>query len=145
MKRLGPILLLVLSLSSPAAHADCLDDAAAYHRVDGALLRSIALHESRMNPLAINRNRDGSQDLGLMQINSAHLPRLARYGITRQQLLDACINAYVGAWILRANIDRFGATWRAVGAYNATTPAKQLRYANQIYTRWQSLQRAALP
>ena len=59
MKRLGPILLLVLSLSSPAAHADCLDDAAAYHRVDGALLRSIALHESHMNPLAINRNRDG--------------------------------------------------------------------------------------
>ena len=37
---------------------------------------------------AINRNRDGSHDIGLMQINSMHLPDLARQGITRQRLLD---------------------------------------------------------
>lgn len=143
MKLLVPILLLLLPCL--AARADCLDDAAAYHGVNSKLLRSIAVHESRMNPLAIHRNTDGSEDIGLMQINSTHLPRLAAFGITRSALFDACINAYVGAWILRANINRFGATWKAVGAYNATTPSKQLRYASQIYARWQSLQLTALP
>ncbi len=76
------------------ASADCLDTAAQYHGVNPMLLRSIAMHESGMNPGAINRsNSDGSEDLGLMQINSMHLRRLARYGIDRKSLLDGCINA----------------------------------------------------
>lgn len=128
------------------ASADCLDSAARYHGVDSMLLRSIAMHESGMIPSAINRsNADGSEDIGLMQINSMHLRRLARYGIDRAALLDGCTNAYVGAWILRENIDRYGMTWRAVGAYNASTPSKQLRYVNLINSQWQALQRAAFP
>lgn len=131
---------------SGVASADCLDNAARYHGVDSMLLRSIAMHESGMNPSAINRsNADGSEDIGLMQINSMHLRRLARYGIDRGALLDGCTNAYVGAWILRENIDRYGLTWRAVGAYNASTPSKQLRYVNLINSQWQALQRAAFP
>lgn len=92
MKYLAPILLLLLPCL--AARADCLDDAAVYHGVNSTLLRSIALHESHMNPLATHRNTDGSEDIGLMQINSTHLARLATFGITRAALFDACINAY---------------------------------------------------
>lgn len=144
MKLIHVLLWLGATLLSSLSRADCLDDAATYHGVNVGLVRSIAMHESRMNPLATNRNTNGSEDIGLMQINSAHLPWLARYGITRQVLLDGCVNAYVGAAILRSNIDRFGPTWKAVGAYNAASPNKQLRYANQIYVQWQMLQRAAL-
>lgn len=126
------------------ASADCLDNAATYHGVDPMLLRSIAMHESGMNPSAINRsNSDGSEDLGLMQINSMHLRRLARYGIDRSSLLDGCINAYVGAWILRENIDRLGPTWKAVGAYNAVSPNKQYAYVKRIYAMWTRLQRTS--
>ena len=142
MKRPSSILLLALSLQCLAAHADCLDDAAAYYRLDPHLVRAIAWHESGMRPTAVNRNTDGSVDIGLMQINSSWLPTLERAGISSQSLWDACVNAYVGAWILSSNIARLGPTWKAVGAYNATSPAKQLKYANQIYARWQSLQRA---
>ncbi len=78
-----------------------------------------------------------------MQINSMHLKRLGVYGITRAHLFEPCVSAYVGAWMLRENIERFGPTWKAVGAYNASSPDKQLRYANRILAQWRLLQRAA--
>jgi soluble lytic murein transglycosylase-like protein len=129
----------VLLVTASIGRADCLDDAAHSFALDPLLVRSIAEHESRMQPLAVNRNRDGSYDIGLMQINSRWLPTLARAGIEAPQLWNACVNAYVGAWILRSNVERFGPTWKAVGAYNAASPEKQLRYANQIYARWRAL------
>lgn len=140
-----PRALAWLLVSAPAAftsvcHADCLDDAAQFHRVNVQLVRAIAQQESGMRANAVNTNSDGSEDIGLMQINSSWLPKLARYGITRQRLFDACVNGYVGTWILASNIKQFGATWKAVGAYNAVSTNKQLIYANHIYRR---LQRAA--
>ncbi|MFJ1254385.1 lytic transglycosylase domain-containing protein [Cupriavidus sp. CuC1] len=117
--------------------ADCLDDAAVFHQVSPVLLWGIAQHESGMRAYAINRNTNGSEDIGLMQINTVHLPRLAKYGITRQSLFNPCVSAYVGAWILRENMDRYGPTWDAVGAYNATSPDKRLRYINRIYSTLQ--------
>ena len=86
---------------------------------------------------AVNVNRNGTEDLGLMQINSSWLPKLARFGIRREHLFNACVNAYVGTWILASNIRQFGPTWKAVGAYNSPTPVHQLVYANSIYRRLQ--------
>jgi soluble lytic murein transglycosylase-like protein len=129
----------VLICGSGAARADCLDDAATYFGVDGALVHALAWHESKMEPRAINRNRDGSVDIGLMQINSRWLSTLEKRGISRENLFDPCVNGYVGTWILRSNIERIGPTWKAVGAYNAATPSKQLTYANKIYAIWRGL------
>ncbi|GAA5233805.1 lytic transglycosylase domain-containing protein [Verticiella sediminum] len=117
-------------------HADveaCLRSAARHHGVDAALLRAIAQVESGLNVRAINRsNRNGSRDLGLMQINSAWLPVLARHGVREAQLYEPCVSAHVGAWILAANIARHGPVWRAVGAYNAISPARQLVYVRKV-------------
>lgn len=136
-----PLLAIGLALgASGSVMADCLDDAAIFHQVSPVLLRGIAQHESGMRAYAINRNTNGSEDIGLMQINSVHLPRLARYGITRQSLFNPCVSAYVGAWILRENMARYGPTWDAVGAYNAASPDKRLKYINRIYS---TLQRGA--
>lgn len=123
-------------LSSPC-RADCLDDAAIYHRVNAQVLRAIAQQESGMRAWIVNRNASGSEDIGLMQINSSWLPALARRNITRERLLDPCVSAYVGAWILASNVRQFGTTWKAVGAYNAVSAAKQLTYADAIYRRLQ--------
>jgi len=120
------------------ARADCLDDAAAYHGVSPVLVRGIAQVESGLRSWVTNRNRNGSEDIGLMQVNDSHLPRLARYGITRQSLLDPCTNAYVGTWILSDCLNRYGQTWTAVGCYNAGSPDKRLRYANRVYQLLQS-------
>ncbi|MGN8554848.1 UNVERIFIED_CONTAM: lytic transglycosylase domain-containing protein, partial [Microbacterium sp. SLM126] len=119
-------------------HADCLDDAAAFHRVSPVLVRGIAQVESGMRSWVTNTNTNGSEDIGLMQINSVHLPRLAKFGITRQSLFDPCTNAYVGTWILAECLGRYGETWTAVGCYNAGSPDKRLRYANRVYQKLQS-------
>jgi soluble lytic murein transglycosylase-like protein len=128
---------LLCAAVSLHARADCLDDAARHHRVSVQVVRAIAQQESGMRPWVTSRNTDGSEDIGLMQINSSWLPKLARFGISRQHLSDACVNAYVGTWILASNIKQFGPTWKAVGAYNAVSSNKQLIYANNIYRRLQ--------
>lgn len=129
----GLVLVAGSVVLSGDARADCIDAAATYHRLSPVLLRAIAQHESGMRPYAVNRNANGTEDIGLMQINSVHLPRLATYGITRAKLFDPCVSAYVGAWILRDCLDRVGATWAGVGCYNAGAPEKRIRYANRIY------------
>lgn len=135
------ILLAVLLLLGAAARAGeaCFAQAAAYYQVPEALLRAIAAHESGMKPRAVNRNRDGSEDLGLGQINSRWLPELARMGIHRNDLFDPCVNNFVSAWILAKNLRRAnGYVWPAVGAYNAgwrQTPAhaqRRRRYVREI-------------
>jgi soluble lytic murein transglycosylase-like protein len=137
MTRAAIVLSLLTVLVAATCRADCLDDAADYRHINVQLVRAIAQHESGMRADAVHQNGDGTEDIGLMQINSSWLPKLARYGIGREQLFNACVSAYVGTWILASNVRQFGPTWKAVGAYNAVSSSKQLVYANDIYRRLQ--------
>ncbi|WP_323120715.1 lytic transglycosylase domain-containing protein [Burkholderia alba] len=130
--KIGQVLVAALGLCG-TARADCLDDAAAFHKVNISLVRAIARVESGMRADSINTNTNGTYDIGLMQINSIWLPTLARYGVHEQNLYDPCVNAYIGTWILAQNIRQFGPTWTAVGAYNAGDPDKRLAYARKVY------------
>jgi soluble lytic murein transglycosylase-like protein len=137
------VVLSTACVLSSIARADCLDDAAAYFDLDTLLLHAIAKHESNMRADVVNRNRNGSYDIGLMQINTVWLPTLQKRGITAESLRNPCVNGYVGAWILRSNVERFGQTWKAVGAYNASSSDKQLKYANSVYSIWTRLRNMA--
>ncbi|MBD9459907.1 transglycosylase SLT domain-containing protein [Pseudomonas sp. PDM05] len=120
------------------AQADCWQLAASRYHVDPLLLYAIAKVESNLNPNARNLNGDGSQDLGLMQINSRHLPALARFGITEQQLISQpCTSVMVGAWILAGFIQQTGYGWQAVGAYNAgARPDRATRRSSYALAVW---------
>lgn len=131
--------LFVLTVAAPlAAMAEaesaryCFEDAARRYNHHPDLLRAISHTESRGNPMAQNINKDGSIDIGHMQINSRWLPTLARYGIHRRHLHDPCVSTYVGAWILADNVRRHGYNWTAIGAYNARSPEKRARYARLV-------------
>ena len=126
-----PLAVLLLIIVKPAAA--CWDNASQRYGVNMHLLYAIAKTESGLNPRAINRNTDGSYDIGLMQINSRWLPVLRKYDISEEQLFDACTSINVGAWILAQNMRRLGNTWNAVGAYNAQSSDKRLRYAMKVY------------
>lgn len=124
------------------AAADCIDDAARYQRVHPHVLRAIAYHESRMRPETVNHNKNRSVDIGLMGINTIHSNELARYGVDRERLFDPCVNAYVGAWLLRRKVDKYGATWRAVAAYHSETPEigdAYMKRIQDVMRRWRLL------
>ncbi|WP_440030371.1 type III secretion system invasion protein IagB [Chromobacterium amazonense] len=137
-------LALALLLCTGAARAGCWDRAGAMYSIAPELLYAIAEEESALNPTAVGHNRDGSRDLGLMQINSRHLLRLQKLGISETQLLqDSCLSIIIGASILSDMMKRYGYSWEAVGAYNAGTAADRyalrMRYAKRVWQRYQRL------
>ena len=111
-------LALIIVGSANTAQGACWEEAAHAYNIPVAVLKAVAQTESHSRPGATHRNADGSQDIGLMQINSTWLPSLAQYGIQEKELKDACTNLKVGAWILARNAIRLGWNWNAIGAYN---------------------------
>jgi len=124
--------LLFLALNGGFAWAqsptECLKPAATYHGVNPQLLLAVLTVESRLNPNAINKNTNGTVDIGMGQINSIHLPELQRYGLNAEHLMDACKATYVSAWMLRRGFNRYGNSWFAAAAYHSITPVHNLRY-----------------
>jgi hypothetical protein len=109
----------------------CFEDAGNAYRVNPLLLESIARVESNLNPKAMNKNTNGTSDIGLMQINSTWLKSIS---VSAKDLLDdACLNTMAGAWILRQCIDRHGYGWEAVGCYNAMSHNKKVDYAWKVF------------
>ena len=136
--------VLAAALAQPARaakreHEDliraCIRQEEARRGLPRGLLLAIAKTESGLNWRALNRNRDGTYDIGVMQINSRHLPRLARYGITLDKLWHPCTNVSVGAYILHEFIAQHGLNWMAVAAYNTGAPHKKREAARRYVMR----------
>ena len=125
------IITLVIFLWKPAW--SCFDLASETYNVPVKLLKAIAKIESDNDNLAINVNKNGTRDIGKMQINSIWLTKLEKHNIYENDLLDPCQNIFVGAWILRFYIDKYGYNWKGIGSYHSTTPALNRRYAWKIY------------
>lgn len=142
MRRYLTFLAAVACTNVSAQQIDaCFVASAQKYNLDPRLLWAIAMVESRGRTDAINNShiqRTGTRDFGIMQINESNLRSLSRHGITREKLMtDRCLNIDVGAWILADSIRRNGATWNAVGAYNAACTqlkGKDCESARKRYT-----------
>jgi soluble lytic murein transglycosylase-like protein len=120
-------------LSEVIPYDKCFTSASLHFGIEKRLLVAIAKTESSLDPNAMGpKNKNGSYDMGMMQINSWWLSKLSKYGIAVKDLMGACTNIHVGAWILAQNISTHGATWKAVGAYNASTTSKQVIYVSRV-------------
>jgi soluble lytic murein transglycosylase-like protein len=129
--------ILGLSLSSAGMAASCWENAGQEYGIDPLLLKAIAWKESRARSDALGPVLpDGNRALGLIQINSIHLPILEIAGIHRDDLFDACVSQRVGAWLHADCIHRIGPTWKAVGCYYTGPASKnitaQVEYARDV-------------
>ncbi|QKJ86321.1 Lytic transglycosylase [Paramixta manurensis] len=136
---------LALCFSS-FAQADCFNVAGKAFGLSPILLKAIAIKESKLNPTAINQaNRNRTEDVCMMQINSVHFSRLSQLGVTRKRLLsEPCVCVSTGAWVLHGLFRQYGRSWDTVGMYNTgPSPARQklrLRYAREVERIYRVLQ-----
>lgn len=90
-------------------------------------------------PGSVSRNTNGSEDLGVMQINTLWLPALSRYtglgeAIVRDRLVNQpCFNIAAAGAILRAYLNETrGDLMRAIGNYHSHTPFRNLDYQDKV-------------
>ena len=142
-------------LVAPYGHLDreavqCVANAAHYYEVPELLLHAILQKENGRVGQEV-RNRNGSYDLGLAQINTVWLEHFAKYGVTREQLRDdRCTNLYAMGYVLRTNVNRYGGDdwFRAVIAYNIgpngwkQNPGRYrigYQYAVDVISKWHDM------
>lgn len=89
------------------------------YKIPPELLWAIAKTESNLNPLAINTNLNGTQDIGIMQINSSHKRELKSKNISLSDLYDPEINISIGSKILADCFKKFGFTYKGINCYNS--------------------------
>lgn len=134
MRRTALTVLLVLFFTVRIYAVDfntCFNYAGRVFNISPLLLKSIAEVESNFNQSAIHKNPNGTIDVGIMQINSCWIRTIGwkHWAMVRK---DACYNIYVGAWILRRCINRYGYTWLAVSCYH-TGNGYSFSYARKVY------------
>ncbi len=110
---------------------ECFISAGEKYNIHPNILWAIAKIESNFNPKAINKNKNGTYDYGIMQINSSWYWTLGKENW--KNLNNPCYNIYVGAWILKNCINKYGYTWEAISCYNTGSPHKGKSYTWKVY------------
>lgn len=121
-----------VKLKNPPYYVGCFYSSSRKYGVPVDLLMAIAQTESSFNHKVTGKLGYGA-DHGLMQINDYWVPKLRkRFNISLPDIYEPCTNIEIAAWILAHNFVQFGYSWRAVGAYNAVTEWKRVRYINKV-------------
>jgi soluble lytic murein transglycosylase-like protein len=88
---------------------------------------------------SVSRNVDGSDDLGVMQVNTLWLEPLARVSglppaeVRRRLVFAPCFNIAAAGLIMRAYLNEtHDDLLRAVGDYHSHTPMLNERYQEQV-------------
>lgn len=116
----------------------CMQEVANYHQFPRRVLPAIHLVEGGRVGMA-NRNTNGTEDLGVMQINTIWVQPLARFTgwsphAVREALInDACFNiAAAGAILGTYRAEAKGDLLVAIGNYHSRTPLLHHRYLDKV-------------
>ena len=124
-------------MSASKILAACLMLASQTYSVPPAVLVGIYKAEGGQIGQEVS-NKNGSHDLGPMQINTIWLPELAnKWGVTQTTARkwvrdDACTNVGVAAWILKGHIDETQSLSQAIAHYNSRTPRHGKKYKKRV-------------
>jgi hypothetical protein len=119
-------------------HLACMLAVAAYYGLPPRVLPAIQAVEGGQVGTA-SRNADGSEDLGVMQVNTRWLGPIAQLtglpeATVRERLTDdACFNIAAAGAILHSHLQQAnGDVMRAVGNYHSQTPDLHRAYAARV-------------
>ncbi len=129
----------------PIPYLACMVLVAAYNRLPPRVLPAIQAVEGGRIGLT-RANADGSEDLGVMQVNTRWIAPIARYTglpetVVRARLIDdACYNIAAAGVIMATYIaEENGDLMRAVGDYHSHTPVLNQQYQEQVMAAARSL------
>ncbi|MDH0960913.1 lytic transglycosylase [Pseudomonas sp. o96-267] len=120
---------------------ECLASAAERYELHPDILLAILIVEGGTVGQNNRGNANGSYDIGPFQLNTIHLPTLAKFNITETELRnDGCLNAAVAAWHLRrvltpqvlSNVTDDESYLRALALYHSATPEYNEIYAGKL-------------
>lgn len=89
-------------------------------------------------PGVVHHDPNGSEDLGVMQVNTIWIDPLARVtelapsAVRTRLLSDPCFNIAAAGAILRAYLGRTHALMPAIGDYHSHTPLLNLAYRREV-------------
>lgn len=137
----------------PYAHVtqeavQCVAQASLRYQVPELLLHAVIVKENgRMGKCSKNKN--GTLDCGLAQINTSWQEHFSRYGVRMEHLLyDTCTNINASAYILKDNFNKKKGDWfSAIVSYNIGpnkwTPVRYgigHKYASDVVRYWWGFQ-----
>ena len=127
-----------MSITVAANYLACFALVSAFYQLPPHVLPSIAAVEGGRPGLAAV-NKDGSADLGVMQINTLWIAPLARHtrqpeSTVRRRLLDEpCFNIATAGAIMRIYLkEANGDLMRAIGNYHSHTPVRNSAYRLKV-------------
>jgi hypothetical protein len=114
----------------------CSISAAVKYEVPANIVLAVAEIEGG-RPGQWKRNDNGTDDVGPMQLNTAYLRELTRYGITANDVARAgCYSFDLAAWRLRMHIKHDGGDlWTRAANYHSRTPRYNAIYRSDIIRR----------
>jgi hypothetical protein len=139
-------LLAALLIATPVKAFDpvhitpaCVAEMAAFYGVPETILWVIMDDRIEGGRVGMkNPNKNGSFDFGPMQINSVHIPKIAKltglspYDVERKLRWHGCWNVGIGAWVLSSCIvSKGGDFWRGVACYHSNSE-KGHRYMRRV-------------
>lgn len=125
--------------------AACILIAAHSYAIPPSVLVGIMHVEGGRVGQEVGPNRNGTYDLGPMQINTLWTEQLSRYwGTSRSEARrvlrdDACMNVNVAAWVLRQKIDRAGSLYEGIAHYHSATPRYGTVYRRKVLSAMRSM------
>lgn len=119
-------------------YLSCMALVASIYHLPPRVLPSIAAVEGGVNG-TVHQNLNGTQDLGVMQVNTIWLSALARYtslppGVVKARLTDMpCFNIAAAGVIFRTYLDQTGGhLMQAVGDYHSHTAPLNQAYRTKV-------------
>lgn len=120
---------------------NAVEEASKLYNIPKNLIYAIIKKESDFNPFAYNKNKDDTEDYGIMQVNFLHNKALMEeFGIKDpSELFDIKTNILLGTKILSDNYKKYK-DWRlAIKAYNGIN-ADNWDYVKDVLNNYAKLQ-----